>query len=75
MLAILTIRAPNDRSSLSYLAMAFGFFGRMSLGDIKGPFEEIIEIVRIARLFIKEFQGKAAGKEDWPEDTADVLAI
>jgi hypothetical protein len=53
-LAAATIRDPGDRSDLSYLATALGFFGRMALEDIEGPLEEITEIVRIAQQSIKE---------------------
>lgn len=53
-----TIRNPlaGDRTDLSYLATAAGFFGRMALANIDGPLEEITEIVRIAQQHIKEKQ-------------------
>ena len=63
-LAATTIRDPGDRSDLSYLATATGFFGRMALGDIEGPLEEITEVLRVAQQSIKEKQhDKRAGEE------------
>lgn len=56
-LAITTIREPTDRKDLSYLAIAAGFFGRMSLGNIKGPIEEITDVIRIAQQSISEHYG------------------
>jgi hypothetical protein len=55
------IRGPGNRNDLSYLATASGFFGRMALGDIEGPLEDIIEIVRIAQQSIKEKQHENRG--------------
>lgn len=49
-----TIQDGNNSKDLSYLAMAVGFFGRMAIGDIDGPLEEITEIVRITHQLVKE---------------------
>lgn len=57
-LATTTIREPTDRKDLSYLAIAAGFFGRMSLGNIEGPLEEITGVIRIAQQLILEHYGK-----------------
>lgn len=43
-----------DKSDLSYLAMAAGFCGRMALGGIEGPLEDMTEILRIAQQSLKE---------------------
>lgn len=53
-LAVTMITNGNNHKDLSYLSMAVGFFGRMAIGDIDGPQEEITEIVRIARQLVKE---------------------
>lgn len=57
-LAATTIRGPTGRQDLSYLAIAAGFFGRMTLGNIEGPLEEITNIVRIAQRSITEKCGR-----------------
>lgn len=43
-----------DKSDLSYLAMAAGFCGRMALGGIDGPLEDMTEILRITQQSLKE---------------------
>ena len=68
-LAAVTITAEdaagNDhRSDLFYLAMAAGFCGRMALGGIEGPLEDMTEILRIAQQSIKERQQRKLGQRD-----------
>ncbi|KAL7782078.1 hypothetical protein V8C43DRAFT_319308 [Trichoderma afarasin] len=53
-LAVSTICDGNNSKDLSYLSMAVGFFGRMAIGDIDGPQEEVTEIVRIVHQLAKE---------------------
>ncbi|KAL6693739.1 hypothetical protein J3F84DRAFT_379790 [Trichoderma pleuroticola] len=53
-LAASTICDGNNSKDLSYLSMAVGFFGRMAIGDIDGPQEEVTEIVRIVHQLAKE---------------------
>ncbi|KAL7955943.1 hypothetical protein V8C34DRAFT_290103 [Trichoderma compactum] len=56
-LAASTICDGNNNKDLSYLSMAVGFFGRMAIGDIDGPQEEVTEIVRIVHQLAKENHG------------------
>jgi len=51
-----TTQGPGDSRDLSYLATAAGFFGRMALGDLEVPLEDVTEIVRIAQQSIKNKQ-------------------
>ncbi|KAL6821303.1 hypothetical protein V8C40DRAFT_275886 [Trichoderma camerunense] len=43
-LAVSTVCDGNNNKDLSYLSIAVGFFGRMAIGDIDGPQEEVTEI-------------------------------
>ncbi|KAL6788609.1 hypothetical protein J3E68DRAFT_415285 [Trichoderma sp. SZMC 28012] len=53
-LAVSTVCDGNNNKDLSYLSIAVGFFGRMAIGDIDGPQEEVTEIVRIVHQLAKE---------------------
>ncbi|KAH7407977.1 hypothetical protein BKA64DRAFT_706378 [Cadophora sp. MPI-SDFR-AT-0126] len=44
---------PADRGDLPYLATAAGFFGRMALGSLDVPIEDIMEVIRVAQESIK----------------------
>ncbi|KAE9379514.1 hypothetical protein N431DRAFT_478512 [Stipitochalara longipes BDJ] len=44
---VFIIRQPSCREDFSYLGMALGFFGRLSL-DAEVPFEEVTELCKIA---------------------------
>ncbi|PTB51243.1 hypothetical protein M431DRAFT_237850 [Trichoderma harzianum CBS 226.95] len=53
-LAVSTICDGSNSKDLSYLSMAVGFFGRMAIGDIDGPQEEVTEIMRIVHQLAKD---------------------
>ncbi|KAI0123236.1 hypothetical protein BJ170DRAFT_687258 [Xylariales sp. AK1849] len=56
--SILRNSGGGDRDDLPYLATATGFFGRMALEDIEGPFEELTEVVGAAQQLVKKKQQK-----------------
>jgi hypothetical protein len=57
-LSISIIRKPNNRKDLSYLGMASGFFGKLSLSaevSFEVPFEEVTELARIVHEAVKKY--------------------
>ncbi|KAH8821807.1 hypothetical protein F5884DRAFT_894535 [Xylogone sp. PMI_703] len=48
------IKNPSKRKDLSYLGMATGFFGRLSL-SAEVPFEDVIELSRIAQAAVRDY--------------------
>lgn len=53
MLFIILIRKGNSQKDLSYIGIASGFFGRLSL-DADVPFDEITELIKFAQQHLKD---------------------